>query len=119
MLISMTVFFAGAFALLIALALMILKIGNLLADCPDNGLRARPAAVTIATGFASIGGGGVVLIGALIPMVGGHHNAAVLGALGFAALCLGLGFANAVTTLRAVIADVPRPKLQPPQESPA
>ena len=54
-----------------AMALMILKIGKLLGDCPVSGSAARVGSVTIATGYAMVGLGGVVLIGAVIPMLEG------------------------------------------------
>lgn len=93
------------FAALSALAVMILRIGALLGDCPQSSATARAAAVTIATGFAAIGAGGVILIGALLPLLADAAFAGFLGALGFAALCLGLGFTQAVGTLRAVLYD--------------
>jgi len=92
-------------SLLALLSLMILRIGHMIGACPDSRRRAEAAAVTIATGFAAIGGGGVVLIGAVVPMTASAPVAGLMGALGFAALCLGLGFAHAIGTLRAVVLD--------------
>ena len=94
-----------AFGALIALCLMILRIGTLLGDCPQTGAAARAGAITIATGFAAIGAGGVILIGSILPLLPQEPLVAFFIALGFAALCLGLGFTHAVGTLRAVIAD--------------
>ena len=93
------------FGALTALAAMILRIGIMLAECPDSGPSVRAAAVTIATGFAAIGAGGVVLIGAVLPLLADAPLVGFLAALGFAALCLGLGFTQAVGTLRAVMQD--------------
>ena len=91
-----------AFGGVVALAVMILRIGALMGDCPDSAARARTAALTIATGFAAIGTGGVILIGAAIPVLEASPVGALMIALGSAALCLGLGFTHAVATLRAV-----------------
>ena len=96
---------AGA---LIALAFMIVKIGGLLADCPDNGPATRAAAITIATGYVAIGAGGLILIGAVLPLLQDEALAAFFFALGLMAFCLGLGFTHAVGTLRAVIIDTKR-----------
>ena len=95
---------------LVALASMILKIGKMLGDCPESKSAARSAAVTIATGFCAIGAGGVLLIGAALPIMGNDAAFGVLVALGLAVLCLGLGFTQAITTLRAVLrgADLPK-----------
>lgn len=94
-----------AFGAVTALATMILRIGALLGDCPQSRATARAGAVTIATGFAAIGAGGVILIGAALPLLAQAPLAGFLAALGFAALCLGLGFTQAVGTLRALMYD--------------
>ena len=99
----------------IALGHMILRIGKLMDTCPQNGPAIRVATVTVATGFAAIGTGGVVLIGAL-PLV--LRTAPVTGlvlALGLATLSLGLGFTQAVATLQAVVktAAPPIPEGEP------
>ncbi|MFT7593289.1 MAG: hypothetical protein ACI8R4_000602 [Paracoccaceae bacterium] len=88
---------------LITLSGMILKIGTLLADCPQTTPATKAVAVTIATGFAAIGAGGVILIGAALPVLSGSPVLALMLALGLAALCLGLGFSHALATLRAVL----------------
>ncbi|MEO0938983.1 MAG: hypothetical protein AAFY38_12590 [Pseudomonadota bacterium] len=94
-------------SVLALLCLMILRIGHMIGACPASRRRADAAAVTIATGFAAIGAGGIMLIGALILLLGQLPAVGVMAALGFAALCLGLGFAHAVGTLRAVVIDAP------------
>lgn len=85
-----------------ALTLMILRIGAMMSDC--RGIpAARTATVTIATGFGAIGFGFVLMAGAGLAM---FVNAPFIGLLltgGFVALCLGLGFSQAITTLRAVL----------------
>lgn len=98
-----TLYVILAFAALIALCIMILKIGNMIGECPASAARARAASVTIATGFAAIGAGGVILIGAILPMAAHAPAAAFLVALGMASLCLGLGFTHAIGTLRVVM----------------
>ena len=105
MIVLAVLYIALGFGALIALAAMILRIGTMLAECPDSGPTVRAAAVTIATGFAAIGAGGVILIGAVLPLLADAPLAGFLAALGFAALCLGLGFTQAVGTLRAVMLD--------------
>lgn len=105
------IYIALTFGALAALATMILRVGALLGDCPQSRAIARAGAVTIATGFSAIGAGGVILIGAVLPLVPAAPLAAFLFALGFAALCLGLGFTQAVGTLRALMYDA-RPKAQ-------
>lgn len=110
-----------AFAALIALSMMILKIGTLLGDCPQAARRARAASITIATGFTAIGAGGIILIGAILPIARDIPVAAFLAALGLASLCLGLGFTHAVATLRAVMigADEIAPTVEPDKAQPA
>ncbi len=86
-----------------ALTLMILRIGAMIGDCPVSAARARAVSITVATGFAAIGTGGVVMIGAVLPFMAKAPFAALMLALGFAALCLGLGFTHAMGTLRAAL----------------
>ncbi|MEP1793023.1 hypothetical protein [Parasphingorhabdus sp.] len=102
-------YIALGFGALSVLALMILRIGALLGHCPHSRDTARAAAITIATGFAAIGAGGVILIGATLLLLPDAPLAGFLGALGFAALCLGLGFTQAIGTLRAVMQDAKAP----------
>lgn len=105
MLVLALLYIALGFGALTALAAMILRIGALLGECPKSRATARAGAVTIATGFAAIGAGGVILIGAALPFLAQAPLAGFLSALGFAALCLGLGFTQAVGTLRALMYD--------------
>lgn len=113
MLLLATLYIALGFGALAALATMILRIGALLGECPQSKRTARAASVTIATGFAAIGAGGVILIGAVLPVLAEVPLAGFLGALGFAALCLGLGFTQAVGTLRALMQDAQDKAPQP------
>ncbi|MEM8578202.1 MAG: hypothetical protein AAGF60_10150 [Pseudomonadota bacterium] len=108
MLVLAFVYLPLAVSLLAALCAMILRIGALVGDCPRARAAAQAASVTIATGFAAIGLGGIALVGAAIPFWAHMPITAVLAALGFIALCLGLGFSHAVATLRAVVM-VPAP----------
>ncbi len=103
------VYIALGFGALTALAVMILRIGTLLGECPDARPTVRAVAVTVATGYAAIGAGGVILIGAVLPLLSDAPLMGFLAALGFAALCLGLGFTQAVGTLRAVMQDAKAP----------
>ncbi|WP_299688654.1 hypothetical protein [uncultured Tateyamaria sp.] len=98
-------FFYITFALgaVIALTLMILRIGALVGDCPVSQARTRAVSITVATGFAAFGAGGVIMIGAVLPVLEDAPFAALMLALGFAALCLGLGFTHAMGTLRAAL----------------
>lgn len=109
MLIYLITYIVLAAAALMALATMILKVGGMLAECPDQSPATKAAAVTIATGFVAIGAGGMILIGAVLPLMQEEAVAAFLVALGLVALCLGLGFTHAIGTLRAVVADAKRP----------
>jgi len=102
-------YIALAFGGLTALCIMILRIGAMIGTCPNTGAAARAAAVTIATGFAAIGAGGVILIGALLPLNAAQPVVAFLGAAGLASLCLGLGFTHAIGTLRAVMLQQNQP----------
>ncbi|NNJ67910.1 MAG: hypothetical protein HKP54_07700 [Boseongicola sp.] len=107
-------YFIGALSVLIALSVMILKIGTVLGQCPDKGQAARAGSITIATGFAAIGAGCVTLIAAALPALGFGLMALCI-CLGGATLALGLGFSNAVATLRSVMVDT---KPQAPQANP-
>ena len=59
------------------------------------------ALAALATMILRIG----ALIGAALPLLSEAPLAGFLGALGFAALCLGLDFTQAVGTLRALMQD--------------
>lgn len=88
---------------LAALTKMILVIGAMQSDCPENGATVRLVAVTVATGFCSIGAGGVLLIAAALPVLADAPIVSLLAGLGLASLCLGLGFTHAVNTLRLML----------------
>ena len=112
-------YIAFALAAVIALTLMILRIGAMMADCPQNGPAARISTVSVATGFAAIGSGGAILIGALLPI---FPHAPALGltlALGLAALCLGLGFTQALANLRALLMPGPETAAPRAKQAPA
>ncbi len=104
MFIEIAIYLSLGLLMLLCMALMILRIGTLLGDCPKSGRAARAGSVTIATGYAMVGLGGVVLIGAAIPLLEGGL-VALLPALGLVAICLGLGFSHAVAILRAVVRE--------------
>jgi len=107
MLIHASIYFIGAASLLAVLTGMILRIGAMMSECPKNGPAIKTASVTIATGFAAIGAGGIILIVALLAAIPLEPILALLLALGLAALCLGLGFTHAVGTLRLVAVGGP------------
>lgn len=98
-----------ALATVAALTTMILRIGAMAGDCPVTQARAHTVSITIATGFAAIGSGGVIMIGAILPFLQNAPFAALLLAMGFAATCLGLGFTHAMGTLRAALMPMPAP----------
>ena len=93
---------------LVALALMILAVARNLAACPEDGPRARAAGVAIATGYLAIGGGAVLLVGTLVALIA--ESGVPIFAMGLAVLILGLGFSQAMTTLRAAIRPAQPPK---------
>jgi hypothetical protein len=96
---------------LIGLSAMILTISRALADCPEKGPRARAAGITIATGYLAIGGGAVLLIGALATLQA--DLGLLVFTLGLACVVLGLGFTQAVTMLRAVVDASPLARQTP------
>lgn len=99
-------YFGLAAGALIALAIMIFRIGTAMTDCPIVGQTARAGAMTIVSGFAAIGSGGIILIAALaMVLMPGFNVAGSMGALGLSLLCLGLGFTQAVASLRDVVAQ--------------
>lgn len=104
MLFEITLYLGLALMMLLAMALMILRIGTLLGECPQSGRAAKAGAVTIASGYAMVGLGAVILMGAAIPLLEGGLLA-LLPTLGLVAICLGLGFSHAVATLRAVVRE--------------
>ena len=112
--IALITYIALSFGTLGILGWMILRIGALLGDCPASNARAKAASVTIATGYLAIGAGGVVLGGAAAVFVA-PNVAGIVAILGAIVLCLGLGFSNAIATLRAVIAPAPSANPEPEQ----
>jgi hypothetical protein len=114
MLFNISLYIGLGLVMVTAMAVMILRIGDMIGNCPQSGRAARAAAVTIACGYGMIGFGGVALIGSAIPILE-MGAIGILPCLGLAALCLGLGFSNAVATLRAVV----REALTPPHATPA
>lgn len=113
MLIYVATYIVLTFAALTALCRMILHIATLIGTCPETGGRARATGMTIATGFAAIGAGGLVIFASVMPIYANALPAVFLLALGFASLCLGLGFTHAIATLRAVVDPAAVPAAQP------
>jgi hypothetical protein len=113
MLFDLGLYLSLGLAMVVAMAVMILRIGTILGECPQSGRAARAAVVTISCGYAMIGFGGVAIIGTAIPLLE-LGAVGILPSLGLAALCLGLGFSNAVATLRAVVREAgPQPQPAP------
>ncbi len=100
-------YFAVTLAALAGLTAMILAVAKTLGQCPDAGPRARAAGLTIVTGYLSIGGGAVLLITTL-PAIGAEAGILIF-AMGLACVILGLGFTQAVTTLRTVLSPAAQP----------
>lgn len=127
MLIFYAIYFAIALSVLGWLMFMILKIGAMMGTCPTTNGAARSASITIATGYGAIGLGGVTLAAILLQVLMQAGAVALLAALGLASLALGLGFSQAMATLRGVVAEVgnrPAASNQPkapfgPEEAPA
>lgn len=95
------------FVALTGLAGMILAIARAAATCPEEGPRAKAAGIAIATGYLAIGGGAVLLIGTLVVLR--PTDGLPIFAMGLAVLVLGLGFSQAMTTLRAALRPAPAP----------
>lgn len=110
MLISILAFIALSMIALLALTKMILVIGAMQQTCPDNGPAARLVSITVATGYCAIGAGGVLLIAAGLPVLAEVPVVGFFVGLGFAILCLGLGFSHAVNTLRLMLPAAKMPK---------
>jgi hypothetical protein len=98
---TLIAYFAVTLSMLLGLASMIALIARSLALCPESTARARVAGMSVATGFVAIGGGAVLLIATLASM--GRDAEMLIFAMGLACLVLGLGFAQAMNTLRAVV----------------
>lgn len=111
MLVFLALYLVLGFVILTLLARMILRVGEAMATCPDARPGIRAAALTIVTGYCALGAGGLILIAIAFPVMQAGLPAIFLGALGVALMALGLGFSNAVATLRAVT--------QPPARAPS
>lgn len=112
---ALLTYFLIGFGLLAILGGSILRIGKIMADCPNAIPGLRPAAITIATGYAAIGGGGVLLAAVLLPLFAEFPLVGLLVASGLAALCLGLGFTQAIANLRGL--GQPEPIIPPIEAS--
>ncbi len=106
MVVYFILYFILAACALAALAVMIFRIGQALTECPNTGRAAKAGSLTIVSGFATIGAGGILLIAALVVVAVPKMTVpGLMGALGLALLCLGLGFTQAVASLRDVVAQ--------------
>jgi hypothetical protein len=100
---TLFVYLVVSLLVLAGLALMIQRIAVEAGKCPERGDIARAAGVTITTGFVAIGGGAVLLV-AVLPLIV-PSLAMLVFAMGINCLILGLGFTQAITTLRAAVRD--------------
>jgi hypothetical protein len=107
MLIYIAIYFAAALIILTSLVMIIIKISGDMSDCPQRGKGLKSAGIAIASGYWAIGLGGIILIAAAIAALDFGQLPAMMLGLGFVSMCLGLGFANAVATLRAVSKEIP------------
>ncbi len=98
-----TLYFALSFGILAAMTGMILKIGKAIGNCPQTTNAARAASITISTGYLTIGAGGVFLVATILPIIHQSQLNILMLALGIVCVALGLGFSNAIITLRAAI----------------
>jgi len=102
-------YFALSFTVLLALVGMIMKIGAAMGNCPQTTGAAKSASITIATGYLTIGAGGVFLIAVALPLISNAPATALLLSLGLMCMALGMGFSNAVATLRVVAQTTLKP----------
>lgn len=113
MTLAIVLYFPLAIATLVTLAGMILKVGKSMTTCPDASPAVAPAALTIVTGFVSMGLGGIVLIGAMMVALELDAAFTLFAGLGLACLTLGVGFSHAIATLRAVTSPPVEPPAKP------
>lgn len=118
------IYFALAIAMLGALTWALLQIGERMSDCPVNGNTIKALSLTVATGFAAVGLGGVTLLAIMIPMAVSAPLQGFLGALGIAFVGLGFGFSQALSTMRDAVPGNRTPNLparagEPGKVSPA
>ena len=66
------------FAVLLALVGMIMKIGAAAGNCPRTTGATKSASITIATGYLTIGAGGVFLIAVALPLMSSTPATALL-----------------------------------------
>ncbi len=97
---SFIVYFTLALSVLAGLTAAILNIGRDMAACPISGPTAKAASKVIAVGYLAIGFGAVVLGGIAVPVAMDNQTVGVMLGLGILSLCLGLGFTQAMGSLR-------------------
>ena len=90
------------FGILALLTVVIGWIGSEMRQCPKADPGLWVASLAIATSFAVIGGGGVVLAGLVIFAVPDMQVIGVLIATGVSSICLGLGFGQAMANLTSL-----------------
>lgn len=101
------IYFVAAFLLLGVLDFIIYRVGCEIARCPKAPPGAHAAALAVASGYAAIGAGGVVLAGVIVPAANEFAIYGLFVGLGVACISLGLGFAQAMANLRANLDPIP------------
>ena len=101
---ALYLYFGVGLAALAGLATMIVLIGRDLATCPVKGPALYVGSLSIATGYAAIGLGGLVLVAPVTDMFGGDWIGLFI-ALGAMLIALGLGFTDAMAILRGILRD--------------
>ena len=103
MLITLATFLGLSLMALITMVIMILKIADMIGPCPVTSASPRVVAAPIAASYGAIGLGGILILAAMLPVADDLIQLAAIAALGLVAVCLGLGFTQAVTALKAIL----------------
>lgn len=98
------VYLGTGFAGLAVLCIVLIVIGRAAASCPEIGAAARVSTLVVVTGFCAVGTGVIALIGAALPYLASARGDGLYLATGCLAIALGIGFYNAASTLRDLLA---------------
>lgn len=112
------IYFTLGLAMLALLLLILSRIGRGLSECPVNGRMLRAVSVSVLTGFGSIGLGALTLLAIILPMAEDRPLNGLLVALGLAFIGLGVGFGQALTSLRGAIPDQQQPEAETVRQEP-
>ncbi len=105
MLITLATFLGLSVLALVIMVMMILKIADMIGPCPVTAASPRVVAAPIAASYGAIGLGGILILAAMLPVADDLIQLAAIAALGLVAVCLGLGFTQAVTALKAILQE--------------